>query len=46
MEDALKNPNWKSAMDEEMEEIEKNENWKLISPPKHYRLNALNGSLR
>ena len=35
VKDALKNPEWKSAMDDEMKSIMKNETWKLVSPPKY-----------
>ena len=37
VKDALKNPDWKSAMDEEIKSIKKNETWKLVSPPKDYK---------
>ena len=37
VKDVLTNPDWKSAMDDEMKSIKKNETWKLVSPPKDYK---------
>ena len=34
VKNALKNPDRKSAMDDEMKSIKKNKTWKLVSPPK------------
>ena len=41
VKDALKNPDWESAMDDEMKSIMKNETWKLVSPPKDCKLIGL-----
>jgi hypothetical protein len=36
-EEAVRDPKWKAAMDEEMKTIEKNETWKMTDLPKIYK---------
>ena len=38
MQDALKDPKWSQAMNEEMEALEKNNTWELVPPPQGKRV--------
>ncbi|PRQ47582.1 putative RNA-directed DNA polymerase [Rosa chinensis] len=38
VQDALKDPKWSQAMNEEMEALEKNNTWKLVPPPQGKRV--------